>query len=125
MVRPVTVKPNTGDLAKPCAKFAHLSVQEPNIVGPCHTTLLTEAIGWMMPIQERAIKSQLQIAAPGAGVCQLMQWIAAERCASHFVIAQRRIVHAEAIVMAAGDDYISLTCIGRNAGHSSALNFTG
>src|SRR5690242_17666705 len=107
MVRPVTVEPETGDLAKPGAKFAYLSMQESQVVFPCQSALFSKTIGWMMPIQERAIKAQLQIATPGAGVRQLMQWIAAERCASHFVIAQRRIVHAEAIMMAAGDDYIS------------------
>src|SRR5829696_8519450 len=115
MVRPIAVKPDAGDLAELCTKLPHLPVQELDIVGPCQTALVSETIGRMMPVQERAIKAQLQIAAPGAGVRQLMQWIATERSASHFVIAQRRIVHAETIVMAAGDDHIPLAGVCCNA----------
>src|SRR5690349_8575229 len=116
MVRPVTVEPETGDLAKPGAKFAYLSMQEPQVVFPCRTTLLPETIGRMMPVEQGIIEAQFHVAAPGTGIRQFAQRIAFERRAGHLVIAQRGIVHAEAIVVAAGDDHIPLSCISCNAG---------
>src|SRR5262245_63953157 len=65
----------------------------------------------MMPVQQGTVKSKFDIAASGTGVSQLTQRVTPKRSTSHFVVAERRIVHAEAIVMATRDDDIPLSRI--------------
>src|SRR5258708_40075162 len=66
-VRPVTVKPHTGDFAEICAEFAHLPMQEFQVIRPRQPALLTEPIGGGMPVQHCTVKAQFDSASSGAG----------------------------------------------------------
>jgi glycine/D-amino acid oxidase-like deaminating enzyme len=77
-----------------------------------------------MPVEQRDVEAQLDAVA-AAGFRQLGDRVALKGRVRHLVVAQRRVVHAEAVVVAAGDDDVLLPGVGGVRTQASASKRVG
>ena len=77
----------------------------------------------MTPIEQRNIETQFYLSVFGTGLGQLSQRIAPERGIGNFVITQGGIEHAEAVMVAAGDDHVFLSGVGGQFHPFSGVEF--